>query len=121
MTSTLRLAGAALAAFVVTTSFAQAFQASGTAQQRPNVEVKAIKKASCLVAGTPSEFPDDIWIENKGNTVLEAGTQVKWSVPFSGDSGVYTLVADLKAGKGVHVQGVLPGGVEAGHDCKAKL
>jgi hypothetical protein len=123
MHTTLKLASVALAALVVTTSFAHAFQGNNTntTQTRPTIELKLIKLAGCLVAGSPSEFPDDIWIENKGNTVLKAGTKVKWSVPFSGDKGTHTLVADLGAGKGVQLSGVLPGGVEAGHDCKAKL
>jgi hypothetical protein len=124
MNSFTKIVGTAVTAIVLTTSFAQAFQGNGnttTTQQRVDIQVKAIKAVGCLVAGSPSEFPDDIWIENKGNTVLKAGTKVKWDVPFSSDKGTHTLVADLGAGKGVQLSGVLPGGVEAGHDCKAKL
>lgn len=122
MTNITKLAGAAVAALVLTTSFAQAFQSNRIDTTTQHVPVvRAITLATCEVTGSPSEFPDDIAIFNKGNTMLKAGTKVQWSVPFSGDNGTYVLVADLSAGKGVFVPGVLPGGVEAGKECKAKL
>ncbi len=118
----MKLAGAAVAALVLTTTLAQAFQSNGNTNTTQHVPVvRAISLASCVVAGTPSEFPDDIYVQNKGNTVLAKGTAVKWSVPFAGAKGTYVLVADLAPGKGVFANHVLPGGVEAGHDCTAKL
>lgn len=118
MTITTKLASAAVAALVLTTSFAQAGGISATYD--PNkIRIKPI--ATCLVAGTPSEFPDDIWLQNGGAATLKAGAKIKWSVAFSGDHGTYTLVADLAPGKGLYLNGVLPGGVEAGHDCKASV
>jgi hypothetical protein len=74
------------------------------------------------VAGTPSEFPNDIWVLNKGASKLNAGTKVQWSIPGYGSAykGTHTLVAALNPGQGVHLSNVLPNGVEAGHACTAK-
>lgn len=85
-----------------------------------DILLRQIKSVGCTVAGTPSEFPDDIAIRNTGST-LPAGTKINWSVPNSGKSGTYTLSASLAAGKGLFVSGVLPGGVEAGNACVAKI
>jgi len=119
-----KIAGVAVAALVLTTSFALAgggIRLTDTnAEINPNI-LQLAKVAGCQVSGTPSEFPDDLWFLNKGAGTLKAGTKIKWSVPFSSDSGVYTLVADLNPGKGVFASGILGGGVEAGHDCKAKV
>jgi hypothetical protein len=113
----LKIAGVATAALVLATTFAQA---DNTVQLNTGV-LKLAKVAVCQVAGTPSEFPDDIWITNKGVGKLAAGTQVKWSIPgYSSYKGTYTLVAQLNPGQGVKLSGVLPSGVEAGHACKAK-
>jgi hypothetical protein len=76
---------------------------------------------ACVVAGTPSEFPDDIFITNKGAVTVAAGTMVHWSVPFAGKQGNFALPAALASGKSVFVSGVLPGGVEAGQACKAAV
>lgn len=85
-----------------------------------DIQLRQIKAVACFVAGSPSEFPDDIAIRNKGGA-LPAGTKISWSVAFSGDSGTYTLPASLGAGASLYVSGVLPGGVEAGHDCVAQV
>lgn len=113
----LKIAGVATAALVLATAFAQA---GNTAHISTNV-IKLAKVAGCEVAGTPSEFPDDIWVVNKGVGKLAAGTQVKWSIPgYNNLKGTHTLVAQLNPGQGVKLSGVLPGGVEAGHACKAQ-
>jgi len=119
MNTVTKLMGGAMAALVVTTSIAVA---GGIQVQQLNPQrLQLAKIAGCTVAGTPVEFPDDIWIINKGLGKLVAGTKVKWSIPgYSSFQGTHTLVADLAAGQGVKLSGVLGGGVEAGHDCKAK-
>jgi len=114
-----KLASVAVAALVLTTSFAQAGN-NGTIVVNKDV-LKLRPVAGCLVAGSPSEFPDDIYIQNKGAGTLKAGTIVKWSVPFANAKGSYKLTADLGDGKNVFLSGVIPGGVEAGHDCKASI
>jgi len=80
-----------------------------------------MKIVGCDVAGSPSEFPDDIKIINKGFGPLVAGTKVKWSVPSAGKAGVYTLGAGLASGQAVVVSGVLGAGIEAGRPCTAKF
>ena len=125
MNTVTKIVGGALAAILVTTTLAVA--AGGTQQgnsnrvvQKSDVIVMAIKKATCTVAGSPSEFPDDIWFTNKGNVVLKAGTKISWTLPGYGAAKKHTLVADLAPGAGVYALNV-NGGVEAGHDCVAKV
>lgn len=123
----MKLTSLAAAALVLATSFAQAGgggiqinQTVGNAQINQDI-LKLAKVAVCEVAGTPSEFPDDIWLVNKGAGKLVAGTKIKWSVEgYSNYKGTYTLVAQLSPGQGVKLNGVLGGGVEAGHPCAAK-
>ena len=116
MTKVLALAGAAVSALILTTSFGQA-ELNYEAAKKLNL----MKIVDCDVAGSPSEFPDDIKIINKGFGPLVAGTKVKWSVPSAGKAGVYTLGAGLASGKAVVVSGVLPGGIAAGEACNANF
>ncbi len=123
--TTMKIAGAALAALVLATSFAQAgnggIQINQTNGQLNPEILQLAKIAACQVAGTPSEFPDDIWLVNKGAGKLVAGTKIKWSVNgYSSLKGTHTLVAALDPGQGIKLNGVLGGGVEAGHPCSAK-
>jgi hypothetical protein len=116
MTKVLALAGAAVSALILTTSFGQA-ELNYEAAKKLNL----MKIVGCAVSGSPVEFPDDVKIINKGFGPLVAGTKVKWSVPSAGKQGVYTLTAGLASGKAVLLSGVLPGGVEAGNACSAKF
>ena len=123
----LKLAALAMGAVVVSSSLALAGNGGIRTNQFDGVEInkgvlQLAKVASCDVAGSPSEFPNDIWVTNKGAGKLDAGTKVQWSIPGYGSTykGTYTLVAALNPGQGVHLLNVLPNGVEAGHDCKAK-
>jgi hypothetical protein len=120
----LKLAALAMGAVVVSSTLALAGN-GGIQVNQVDINkgvLQLAKIASCDVAGSPSEFPNDIWLTNKGAGVLNAGTKVQWSIPGYGNTykGTYTLVAALNPGKGVHLLNVLPNGVEAGHDCKAK-
>lgn len=110
----------AIAALVLATSIAQA---GGTVGQIDISGSKPLLRpmASCVVKGTPSEFPNDIALVNKGITVIKAGTAVKWSVPLVNANGLYKLTADLAPGKQVALVNVIPGGVEAGSTCKVSL
>jgi len=82
---------------------------------------RMIVKASCAVAGTPSEFPDDVTIYNDGTTNIAMGTKFHWSVPFAGKQGNYTLTAALAPKHGAMVSGALGSGVEAGKTCTLTL
>jgi hypothetical protein len=106
-----KLTLAAVTAVLVSTTLAQA------SAVRPSL---AHRVATCEVAGTPSEFPDDIWITNRGLVTLGAGTKVRWGVDGYAYKGTHTLVADLKPGQGVHLNNVLGNGVEAGRPCTAQ-
>ena len=113
MTTLAKIAGLALVAAVLTTSFAQA----GISAMPGKLQIRPV--AGCSLAS--GEFPNDIWVTNKGAAILKAGAKVQWNVPFANASGVYTLVADLGVGKSVFLSNVIPGSVEAGHDCKASV
>ena len=115
MTST-KLATLAATALVLMTSFAQAGNYT-VESSRP--VLKLAKIAGCQLAS--GEFPDDIFVINKGAAVLKAGTKVTWSLPDTYAKGTYTLIADLAAGNSVFVSNAIPGGVEAGNASKAKV
>lgn len=126
MHSITKIAGGALAAILVTTTLAMAAGGGQTNSNRVVQQVDTgiamvIKKATCKVAGSPSEFPDDIWFTNKGNVVLPAGTKINWKLAGYNNSKNHTLVADLAPGAGVYALNANPGGTEAGHDCAAKV
>ena len=111
-----KIVSVALAALVLTTSFAQAGN-NGTIIVNKDV-LKLRPVAGCQLAG--GEFPNDIFVTNKGAGVLKAGQKVQWAVPFANASGIYTLTADLAPSKSVFVADIIPGSVEAGHPCNAK-
>ena len=127
MSKLFNIAGAVASTLVLATVAAQAGNTGigGTTgvstQPAGNGTVLLRMVAACDVAGTPNEFPDDIYIDNKGAGTMVKGTKVHWSVPFANKSGTYTLAADLKPGKSVFLSGVLGGGVEAGKSCSAKV
>ena len=118
MSKLIKIAGLGLSALALTAVVAQA---GGQIDISKTNKVLLAKKVGCSVAGTPSEFPDDIWIMNKGLVAISAGTNVHWSVPTAGKAGSYVLPAALAPGKGVKVSGVLGSGVEAGKPCKASI
>src|SRR5262249_49935051 len=76
------------------------------------VDVKVVGGGlvACLVRGTPSEFPDDLVIVNKGLTTLGVGTAIKWTIKSSHLAGVATLTKALAPGQSVKLNGVLAGG-----------
>lgn len=115
MTMITKIAGVAAAALVLSTTLASA--GDYTVASRAVLKFNAV---ACQLAS--GEFPDDIFVINKGVLVLKAGTKVNWSIPSAPYAkGVHTLVADLAGGKSVFVSNAIPGGIEAGNACKAKL
>jgi hypothetical protein len=119
MNSIAKIAGGAFAALIVTTTLTMA--GNGQVVQIDKSKLQFAKIAGCMVAGTPSEFPDDLRFNNKGVGVLKAGTKIKWKVNGYSTGGTHTLVADLTPGATAFASGVLGGGVEAGRDCKATV
>ena len=69
------------------------------------------------MGGTPTEFPDDLFIANKGLVAVPAGTNVRWQIASLSLEGVATLQQTLKPGKSIGLRGVLQGGVEVGTPC----
>jgi hypothetical protein len=120
MSKLVTIAMTTLSVLALSTAFAQAAGNDGIIITKPPIlQVRPV--VACAVQGTPSEFPDDVMIFNKGAGVIAAGTKVHWSVPFANKQGNYTLASALQPGKGVFLGGVLPGGVEAGKPCAAKI
>ena len=74
---------------------------------------------ACKVQGTPSEFPNDLVVKNKGKETVKAGMFLFWSV--KGRKGEFKLQKDLKSGDFVMINDVLGGGMEAGLECRVEL
>lgn len=110
-----KIASLAIGALVLTTSFAQAGNGGVIVINKDTLKLRPV--AACQLGS--GEFPNDIFILNKGAGVLKAGQKVAWSVPFANAKGTYVLTADLAPAKSVFLSNVIPGSVEAGHDCKA--
>lgn len=124
MNRNLKTLGAAIATLALTTTLALAGNGIQISVDKGDLAgrgtIQLAKRASCMVAGTPSEFPNDIWFTNTGAGKLAAGTKIQWNVTSAGQKGVYTLVADLAPSASVHANNV-NGGIEAGRDCAAKV
>lgn len=71
----------------------------------------------CTVQGTPTEFPDDVYIVNKGTIAVAKGKVLHWSIPNTTRAGDFTLTEELGAGKGLLLPAVIPGGMSAGVKC----
>jgi hypothetical protein len=74
---------------------------------------------ACEVAGTPTEFPDDLVLVNLGAT-LSSGTTIMWKIK-SVDQGYVRLNRELPEGGKIKASDVLDAGVEAGRQCSAKV
>jgi hypothetical protein len=88
-------------------------QAQAPMQAKPSL--------SCVVQGTPVEFPDDIVLRNAGMVIVAKGTKVHWSIPGTTRQGDYTFTEDLAVGASKMVSGVLPGGHSAGTPCTVNV
>lgn len=113
-----KVASAALSALVLTTVMTQAGNRLIGTNKASTTPIRSALPA-CEVAGTPSEFPNDIRIFNKGFATLNAGTKIQWKVASANKQGYYTLAQPLQPGKGVFLSGVLGSGIEAGKPCTA--
>lgn len=82
---------------------------------------RGVAAVGCLVAGTPVEFPNDLYLTNKGTQTLKAGTKLKFAVQSTGAKGAVRLPTDIAVGAQVKVADVLNGGAEAGAPCTAKV
>jgi hypothetical protein len=89
--------------------------------QSRDIQVRMKYSLACRAQGTPSEFPDDIVVINNGPGTVPSGSKIHWTMASPAHSGDYTLTAALAATKGTFIDGVLPGGVEAGKPCTAKV
>ena len=87
----------------------------------PVVAVPVKPSFTCVVQGTPVEFPDDIVIKNSGVVVVAKGTKIHWQLPNTSRQGDYTFDADLAPGASKMLSGVLPGGHPAGAACTVKV
>jgi hypothetical protein len=104
-------------------ALALAAPGTSTPVARPGARLPqaAITRLSCSVQGTPSEFPDGVTVENKGNTTLKSGTKLAYSFENHPQTGEIVLTADLAPGQKVHKEPAVPGGLAAGTECRVKV
>ncbi len=114
-TSLLLVAGIAIAA---TAAEAARYRPAQQVQLVPGMQfIVPVTSLSCVVAGTPVEFPDDIMITNTGNTTLAAGSKINWYL-HANAYGVHTLAQPLAPTQYVLLANV-SGGWPAGASCTA--
>lgn len=109
--------------FAATCISATAFARPGGPQPsavQPTV-LKLAPKVACRFTGTPVEFPNDMRVENAGQVPIKQGTKVSWQSENGAHKGTVTLSKDLAPGANEFFSGVVAGGIEAGHPCKASL
>lgn len=88
----------------------------------PSQRVKLPSPAvSCGFYGTPVEFPNDVRITNDSKRTLKKGTRIAWGATAGNPKGTHALSADLAPGKSTQLSNVVPGGIEAGRPCKARV
>ena len=85
------------------------------------VTPRIMYKLSCVVQGTPVEFPDDVMLKNVGASAIPAGKKIHWAIPNTSRKGDVTLTANLAPGATKFLSGVLPGGHPAGAACTATV
>lgn len=73
--------------------------------------------ASCQVAGTPAEFPDDLLVTNTGNRPIPAGALVSWRVAGPDFAGKARLASPLQPGQSAQLRNAIPGGASPETDC----
>jgi hypothetical protein len=95
--------------------------AGGSSSAHDTFRTERRASVGCLVAGTPVEFPNDLYLTNKGTEALKAGTKLKFAVQSTGAKGALLLNTDIAVGAQVKVADVLNGGAEAGAPCTAKI
>jgi hypothetical protein len=89
----------------------------GSIHLQPGTPMQVKPSLTCVVQGTPVEFPDDIVLKNSGMVIVTKGTKVHWSIPATTRQGDYTFTEDLAVGASKMLSGVLPGGHPAGAVC----
>jgi hypothetical protein len=77
-------------------------------------------KLACIVGGTPSEFPNDIWMTNTTSATMLKGTVLSFTIPSVGVKGSFLLPSNVPAGQQVRIADIF-GGAEAGSPCSIKL
>lgn len=92
-----------------------------TAVQAGALKPVALYSFSCQAQGTPTEFPDDIYIQNTGAAAVAKGKVLHWVIPNTTRQGDHTLTEELGAGKGLMLSGVVPGGISAGVKCNVTV
>jgi hypothetical protein len=114
-----KISSLALAGLLAFTGMAFAASTNGLIlrghQPRPDVP----PGVSCIVQGTPSEFPHDIAITNRSPGIIAAGSTIHWAVEDK--NGTFKLAGDVAAGKGFYIRNILPDGAQAGTQCAAAV
>lgn len=116
----LLIAGLATATAAEATNFRQAQAPNAVLDVNPNVLVPLSYPVSCVVQGTPVEFPSDVLIRNTGAFTIPAGKWVQWYL-HNQANGWYQLSDPLASNDAVFLSDVIPGGWPAGATCSAEV
>ena len=92
---------------------------SAVMQANPNIIVP-LPTVSCVVQGTPVEFPSDVLIRNTSSYALPAGKWIYWHL-HNQAYGWHQLSAPLAANAAFYLNNVIPGGWPAGATCSAQV
>jgi hypothetical protein len=117
----LLLAGLATTSAADATNFrlAPAQAPNAVIQVNPNILVP-LPTASCVVQGTPVEFPDDIRLTNTSPYALQAGKWIYWHL-HNQAYGWHQLSAPLAPNASVFLGNAFTGGWPAGATCTAQV
>lgn len=78
-------------------------------------------QVTCQVSGTPVEFPNDLVFTNVGKVSIPRWKAISWETSTPHHRNRFRLPHDLAPGASVRADNVLPGGMEAGRPCKARV
>lgn len=82
--------------------------ATATAEEGPGI--------ACLATGY------DVMLHNDSESLIEAGTEVEWRVPFTRTTGSHTLRATLEPGGRVNLSGAMGSDYLVGNShCEAEI
>ena len=116
----------ALGVVAVATTVALGAQAQTTRNlDLTNKQVGTVKlngfRVACQVSGTPAEFPNDLVFTNTGAVAIPRYRTIAWEIAAPRYHNRFRLHADLAPGASIRADNVLPGGIEAGKPCSAKV
>ncbi len=91
---------------------------SGGGQPLTAQEIRSLE-ITCVVAGTPLDMPNDLWLSNPGKYALPAGLKIRFSVKATGQTGIFLLPEPIPAGGQLKIADILTA-TPAGAPCTVR-